>query len=1329
MNYPSIRIEGSILSADILDRLDDAVGQRPADFGFDPSVKVKDEIVRAWADAQDYWRIYQRKLETLKEDAPATTETRNLWMVPFLGLLGYQLEYQPKSVELNGKSYALSHRAINRGELAVQIIGSRESAGLDRKPERAALRMSAHAMVQEYLNLTDQLYGLVTNGHLLRLLRDSSRLIKLTYLEFDLDRIFGDGLFADFAILYRLLHVSRLPQSADVSTSCLLEKYHQETIEQGSRIREGLRTSVTEALQELGTGFLAHPDNTELRQQVANGQMQPDVYFNHLLRLIYRLLFLMVIEERRMVFPKGTASKKITLYVQHYSVQRLRRLAAARGLKDARYYDAWLQLLATFHLFENSVGAAVLGTTVLGGQLFSPTGLGMLTNCRLSNAALFESLERLCFFTHPQNGQRLPVNFGALATEEFGSVYESLLELHPVIEVEPTPYFGFRQAAGNERKTSGSYYTPSSLVDCLLDSALDSLLDQAEKKTDPEKAMLSLKVCDPACGSGHFLIAAAQRIARRLARFRACDEEPSLELLHRTLREVIGHCIYGVDINPMSVELCKLGLWLEAVEPGKPLNFLDHHIKSGNSLLGATLEGIREGIPDKAYEPITGDIKEAAKWMKKLNQNDRVGQARFDFGFCSHTEVLVNLPAAVAKLELLDDDTSESLAAKEEHYRKIVESSDYDDACLLHDALCASFFWPKVSTDYGSELTTEHLRKMEHDPKNVSLRLKEQIRILARQYRFFHWHLEFPAVFEANGDGGFDCILGNPPWERVKIQEQEWFAAHGYDDIANAPNTAGRKRLIEALKVKAPSVYKLFLDDLRKAEGESNFIRYSGLYPLCGRGDINLYAIFAEGMRRLLCSTGRLGCVVPTGIATDDTTKFFFQDLQQRRSLVSLYDFINKEGLFPEVKRHQQFSLVTIVGQQGTTIIPEFAFFLTKVEDLCSSDRRITLSADDIALLNPNTRTCPIFRNCRDAELTKNIYNRVPVLIREAECDRPEENPWGITFRRMFDMSNDSGVFRTSEQLEADGWQLDGTIYGKEGLKYLPLYDAKMAQQYNHRAANLSASGHQFRKISKERTTQEQLQNPFFSPMFLYWVPQLDVMQALGNSKKMHWFLGFKDVTGTTSTSIGIFTIIPFYGVGHKFPLICTSEDAVGNAILMANFNSYMIEYILRLKFNGLSLAYFFLKQLPILPPNEYFSPCLWSNIGLNLREWFLPRVLEMIYTAWDLELFAKDCGFDCPPFRLENARRFQLRCELDAAFFHLYGIKRDDVDYIMDTFHVVKRNDLGQYGTYRTKETILVLYDAMNNSQRTGQSFVSPLDPPPADLTCCHPQKEGVES
>ncbi|MBV5326798.1 MAG: N-6 DNA methylase [Chlorobium sp.] len=816
MIYPSIRIEGAILSPDILEKLEDIAGQRPVDFGLEPSVKVKEEIARAWADAQDYWRLFNRKLETLKKESPATTETRNLWVVPLLGLLGYQLEFEAKSIELNAKLYPISHRITNRGGAAIHITGSNEPAGLDRKPEKAALRMSAHAMLQEYLNLTEQLYGIVTNGRVLRLLRDSSRLVKLTYLEFDLDRIFTDGLFADFAVLYRLLHVTRLPQTIETSATSLLEGYHQETIEQGSRIRDGLRLAVKEALKTLGTGFLEHPENHELRQQVASGELRPDVYFNQLLRLIYRLLFLMVIEERGMVFPKGTATKKSTIYVQHYSIERLRRQARNRSLQVTCYSDGWLQLLSTFHLFEDRDGAAALGTTLLGGQLFSPANLGLLPHCTLSNKALYSTLEQLCFFTLPENGQRMPVNFGGLATEEFGSVYESLLELHPFTDLLPTPLFDFRHAAGNERKTTGSYYTHAALVESLLQSALDPHIDEAEKSTTPEKSILALKVCDPACGSGHFLIAAAQRIARRLARLRAGDEEPSPELLHHTLREVIGHCIFGVDINPMAAELCRVGLWLEAMEPGKPLSFLEHHIRVGNSLMGTTPELIAAGLPHEAFKPIEGDNKEACAILKKWNRGSREGLGPL---FAQHDEQQQqHLQAAALAIEEMPDDDLRSVLEKKSARLHLENEEEYRIKKLVADAWCAAFVIEKSFSEPGIEQTAFGVTQslllhiIDQNLTREHQKIVDEVEKLAESYQFFHWHLAFPEVY---AQGGFDCIIGNPPWERVKLQEKEWFAER-CETIAMASNASARKKLIRELNATNPTLQEEFLASLRK---------------------------------------------------------------------------------------------------------------------------------------------------------------------------------------------------------------------------------------------------------------------------------------------------------------------------------------------------------------------------------------------------------------------------------------------------------------------------------------------------------------------------------
>ncbi|AOI80968.1 Eco57I restriction-modification methylase domain-containing protein [Burkholderia cepacia] len=763
MNYPSVRIEGSILSPDVLGRLDDLAGQRAADFGLEGTARVKDEIARAWADAQDYWRIFQRRLESLRPESSATTETRQQWVLPLLGLLGYQLEYQAKSAEANGKLYPLSHRVINRGGTVVHVVGARDPAGLDRKPEPrpGMLRMSAHAIVQEYLNLTDELYALVTNGRVLRLLRDSSRLVKLTYLEFDLDRIFGDGLFADFAVLYRLLHASRLPVNCDGAAHSWIERYHQDSLDAGSRIREGLSKAVEQAIVGLANGFLQHKSNEALREQVVGGQLSAADFYKQLLRLIYRLLFLMVIEERGLIFPHGAPTRQRDIYEQFYSVTRLRRLSEKRHLADRRHADLWPALLASFRLFEAGGPGTKLGVPPLAGDLFSPQAIATLAGCTLGNDALLAALCALSVYAHPDTGQLIRANYGALNVEEFGSVYEGLLEYEPVILPDGArTSFAFRH--GDERANTGSHYTPDELVQPLIKHSLDYLIVERLKAADPQAALLSLRVADVACGSGHILLAAARRIGLELAIVRTGEDQPSPLALRMAIRDVIRHCIYGVDLNPLAVELCKVALWLEAHVPGEPLSFLDHHIKCGNAIVGYVRRGDIEarGIPNEAFAAMPGDDREIATQLRQRNRAEHAGQRLLRF----NPEVERQLDEALKGwrgLEVLPEHTPEEVDAKRRRFDALSHSAEALWLEQLAALPIAQFYLPKLKNQSGMHITEEEFRgywRGECKPQGQSV---AEAWAVAERKRFFHWFLAFPEVMAG---GGFDCILGNPPY-------------------------------------------------------------------------------------------------------------------------------------------------------------------------------------------------------------------------------------------------------------------------------------------------------------------------------------------------------------------------------------------------------------------------------------------------------------------------------------------------------------------------------------------------------------------------------------
>lgn len=762
MSYSSIRIEGSIFSPDILDRLEDAIGQKPADFGLDGSIKVKDEIARAWADAQDYWRIFQRKLDTLKHDSPATTETRNLWVVPLLGLLGYQLEYQARGAEINTKIYPISHRVTNRAGTALHIAGYREPAGLDRKPERVALRMSAHAMVQEYLNLSDEIYGLVTNGRVLRLLRDSSRLIKLTYLEFDLDRIFTDGLFADFAVLYRLLHASRLPANREAAAESLLERYHQDSLDSGARIRDGLSKAVEQAIRDFANGFLAHSGNNALRAEISADKLPADLYYQQLLRLIYRLLFLMVIEERGLVFPATATKAQRDIYERYYSLQRLRRLSEKRHLADRRRRDLWLSLLATFQLFEAHGPGHKLGLAPLAGDLFSPEAIGSLGRASLGNDVLLGCLRSLGLYQNPDTKQLVRVNYAALNVEEFGSVYEGLLEYEPIFE-PMGERIDFTFAEGDERARTGSHYTPDDLVQPLIKHSLDYLIADKLKAPDPAKGLLDLRVADIACGSGHILLAAARRIATELAIVRTGEEQPSPEAFRTAIRDVIRECIYGVDVNPLAVELCKVALWLEAHNPGEPLNFLDHHIKCGNAIVGfARREEVERGVPDEAFATLPGDDKDTTALLRKRNKQERKDHAAGQLPLSPALQKqLDDMLSGWRELGAMPEKKPDQIDAKKKRYLAFTQSADAWVLGQIAAIPIAQFYLPKTADNlqkFVTDATFRHYWKGEISPQGQAT---AQAWAAAHRQRYFHWFLEFPEIIER---GGFDCILGNPPY-------------------------------------------------------------------------------------------------------------------------------------------------------------------------------------------------------------------------------------------------------------------------------------------------------------------------------------------------------------------------------------------------------------------------------------------------------------------------------------------------------------------------------------------------------------------------------------
>jgi len=552
----------------------------------------------------------------------------------------------------------------------------------------------------------------------------------------------------------------------------------------------------------------------------------------------------------------------------------------------------------------------------------------------------------------------------------------------------------------------------------------------------------------------------------------------------------------------------------------------------------------------------------------------------------------------------------------------------------------------------------------------------------------FDWRERFPSVFNRE-EAGFDCVIGNPPWERIKLQEREFFSLPA-PEIATATNAAKRRQLVATLESQAPSLYARYEEALAAADSLLTYCRQSGEYPLTGRGDINTYAVFAELAYRLVAPHGRVGLLVPSGIASDMTTKDFFAAVAESNRLIRLYDFENKKTFFPDVHASFKFSILNFGGEQETASKADFVFFAHRVEELEESRRHIALSAADIRLLNPNTRTCPVFRSRRDADITKAIYRRVSVLI-DRNRQGPTGNPWGIQFKTMFHQTNDAELFREAQSLKDEGFKLKGNRWVKGKRVFLPLYEAKMLQAYDHRAAdvvtdesNWVRQGQKLERSLVGHQNPEQLATPRF------WVPQ-DAVAAQGtagsaekdpgkrggHSPPYTHFLCYKDVTSPTNQRTMIAAMTPFAGIVNSAPIVLTQTSPRRECCLLADFNSFAYDFVMRQKISNVHLNFFIVEQIPSFAPDTYDKPCPWQR-RTTLEAWISERVLKLTCTAEDMLPLADACGFTSGSFKTEyggrlnkwdEAERAELMAELDAAFFHLYSIDRDDAEYILSTF------------------------------------------------------------
>lgn len=1284
LGLDAITIEGGLIAPEQVAAI--AATERNAKTGASYDVprglSLGDEISRYFRIGQAIWRDYARI------DVPTVTQTAAFVRDLLTGAFGFGDLTGPQDHQQGTRRYRIAWEA---GEGRVPIVVAAPAydergrpIGFTRAlPEfgdgaEGRAKRSAIVLLQDWLNHADgALWGLVFAGDRVRLMRDNASLTRAAWIEADLAAMFREEMFADFTAWWLLTHATRFGvNKTDAPGSAPLELAREAGLKQGTAARERLREGVETALAELGQGLVEA--NPAITARIASDPAMTTALFEELLRTVYRLIFLAVAEDRNLLHPRTTAQRARDLYADSYSFAFWRERSARRAAYDA-HHDAWEGMKVTLAALE--AGEPLLALPALGA-LFARGGTPIIGTARIPNRRFLRAVYHLGFITVAS--MRTRINWRDMKTEELGSVYESLLEIRPYLGVDGSFTLG-SGAKGNARKTSGSYYTPDSLVETLLDSALDPVLDRAEANAEGGEgkaaAILNLKVIDPACGSGHFLLGAARRMAERVATLR----DPDAPDRQAALREVVSRCIHGVDRNPMAVELAKVALWIESVTPGQPLGFLDANIRCGDALLGVfDLTVLDEGVPDEAYKPLTGDGKSAAKYYALQNKAARKGQGQFDWATGTGAMPPARLATTLSTVRRMTEDTVGQVERKRAAFVEWERGGAYGMrvACDLY---VAAFLLPKteVPDNHGRHMvpTTADVRAR-FAGGNVYGPLEAAAVDAAATACAFHWPLAFPDVMVNRGDGsggGFDVVLGNPPWDTMSPDVKEFFST--YDPEIRFMSPADQKhRLDELLQDPAlASGWEMEKDRLYRA---ANFLRNSGRFTLfaegnLGKGDFNVYRMFVEFAFQAIRLNGVAAQIVPENFYNGANAMALRQFVFAQMRLLTLVTFENTRRVWFDIDSRQKFCLYA-AGRGGTTTIVPAAFGVNSEAKLAGlpSPLPFQIPLSLIHELSPAALAIAEFSDPRDVSIARKMHARLPsfgAVIKGAN-DR--------IYMREIDMGNDRATF---------GNDVDG----------VPLFEGRMVEAFDYRAkAYLNGRGRQ--ALWKEL--------PFGDPakrIAPQWHIPLDDVPDKTSERANAYRLGFCDVGGVTNQRFLMAAMIPPHTLcGHSVPTIMFEPGDDRLSLLWLGLaNSFCLDFLARQK-GALHMTLTLVDSLPL--PRQFLStPVELAIVSLSARLACSGDEMADLWGRLTPDVKTGGTIADDPSVR----RR--LRAELDVHVARdFFGLTRDEMLYLLDpsvilgpecgieTFGALKRAETKGGQPFTSFELIMAAWDTLDIPQ-----------------------------
>jgi hypothetical protein len=1360
-------IRGSLFSRYFLD---DGIRQTDAYRALDPAA------VTAFADrARALWQ----PLEAMPR--PSEAETESEFIFPLLSHLGWHaLPQQDTSksrrdiadavlfLDEPAKTRAKSLQHAERFKLASVVV---ESEARDTLLDRAGSGHEApSSQILRYLSRADSqtngqlAWGLLTNARFWRLYWAAAPDRASGFVELDLPGLLGHpppapaGAPPDHWLRVFLLIFS---PSALALTAGRTQTFLEQAIADGRTYQDRITAALSkEVFDKVFPTLIAAIAANDPAANLDDPAWREDAR-ESALRLLYRLLFLLYAEDRDLLPVRHPG-------YEPYSLHRLReeaaRVADSRQTLSSHAVTWWPRLTTLFAAIDQ--GDAALGLPPYNGRLFHDDPGAMLTRLALPDATLAPLIDALS-----RSGEGLIrrwINFRDLSVQHLGSIYERLLERDVVragagVALRPNPF---------ARKTTGSYYTPDELVQLIIRRAIGPLLeerraafrtaaqslasdkgrlaDRAAKlaRTDAAEAFLSLRVCDPAMGSGHFLvslvdyltaqtleeIAEAATIAAwaqyrsplmsRIETIRAEIKSQAaanawpvrdehLDDRHIIRRIILKRCVFGVDLNPMAVELAKLSLWLHSFTVGAPLSFLDHHLRCGDSLFGEFVAPVEADLRNKYRLSLTTAVAsavQAAAGMALVEQQADADIAGVILSASNFAAVEQDTAALRAFLDLFHAARwlpPQSPAGRAGHDQLF--GGGYGDPV----AIAAGRPPNKPLTDAVAIPIVRRYKNQQPIPATdafaAAMAFVADARTLATERRFLHWQAAFPGVWDNwqhdPPSGGFDAVIGNPPWDRMKMQEVEWFAAR-IPAIALNPRASDRKRAVAALRAANDPIAEDYARAAWTAETATTVARESGAYKLLSGGDTNIYSLMVERAASLVRADGIVGLLVPSGIAADLGAAPFFRSLSTTGRLGALFDFENRRPrldlphFFPDVDSRFKFSALIFAGNQRKFPAAACAFFNDSATG--AEANAFPLAPEDFNAVNPNTGTAPIFRTPSDAAITKAIYARLPVLTDRRTT--PPSQVWPVRYCTMFHMTNDSARFRTEAELRRAGaYQLANGAWEKGAEKYLPLYEGKMVQAYDHRAASVVVNpANLHRPAQPEATGDLQHTDPKFRPKPQFYVDAAET----GAVASLPAVLAFKDVTAPTNVRTMIAAITPAVAFGNTLPILVPAKTANGDAltdeetktycnwvaVFTANLNSVALDFIARQKVQGQHLNYYIVEQLPVIPASRLRQKFGSKTAAEIIRE----DVLALTYTAHDLDAFARALGHTGKPFRWDPEDRLRRRARLDALFFLLYGLTPDDAEYILSTFPILRDHEHAAYGCFRSQTLILNTMNAL---------------------------------